>query len=82
MAYGVVTRNKGVRMGGFIAEGLNHSGMMPVWFTEFVGNSIEEGIAYGGVEGYFRMSGFYNADGWYTGACSYNGTSMRVRMCM
>ena len=28
MAYGVVTRNTEARMGGFIAEGLNHSGMV------------------------------------------------------
>jgi hypothetical protein len=48
-----------------------HTHQMPVWFTEFVGNRIEEGIAYGGVEGYFRMSGFYNADGWYSGPMAF-----------
>mmetsp|Transcript_3263 Transcript_3263/g.8005 ORF Transcript_3263/g.8005 Transcript_3263/m.8005 type:complete len:128 (+) Transcript_3263:354-737(+) len=67
MANAVVAHNTMARSNAFVAEGLNHREYLPIWFTEFLNNSIVEGNSYGGAQGSFQTSGFYDPNGTYDG---------------
>eukprot|EP00039_Didymoeca_costata_P014568 m.236657 g.236657 ORF g.236657 m.236657 type:complete len:728 (+) comp16052_c0_seq16:66-2249(+) len=72
MFHAVVADNVGVRINGFIVEGLNHEATpnhphyIPCYFVETMNNRIEEGNNYGG-SGNFHLSGYYNASATFHG---------------
>lgn len=45
---GVVARNRCARSGGFVGFGMASRGTVPLWFVQFLDNTIEEGNGYRG----------------------------------